>query len=366
VRRASGVTVAVLWWASSAALGQAAETQGAPPFKLGTFEHQGRTFVGLVLADQAVIDIAAACAALEKGHPAWPKVKPPADMKDLIARYDGLRQRLYAIAAEPPTRAAYVHALPTVKIRPPIPQPETMLNAAVNYTEHDAEMAGRPAAPAAPPANPSRSAPGLWERRPDDTRWNPYLFPKPRTAVIADGESIRIPPGRDQVDWECELLLVIGRRASHVPLEQAADYVFGYSLENDVSDRGGRGDSRFGSDWLVGKAHDTFAPQGPFIVPKEFVKDPQKLGIKFSLSGTLMQDSSTARMTHTVYELLHYASNILTLQPGDVISTGSPAGVGSARNPPIYMKAGDVAACTIEGIGTLTNPVAAAQSPVAR
>jgi 2-keto-4-pentenoate hydratase/2-oxohepta-3-ene-1,7-dioic acid hydratase in catechol pathway len=362
--------VALLGWAAFSAAAGAAETKGASPFKLGTFERQGRTFLGLVRGDQAVVDITAASTALEKGHPAWPKVKPPADMKDLIARYDDLKQRLYAIAAEPATtRAAYVHALSTVKVRPPILQPETMLNAAVNYTEHDAEMAGRPAAPAAPPAapgappaNPPRSAPGLWERRADDPRWNPYLFFKPRTAVIADGESIRIPPGRDQVDWECELLVVVGRRASHVPLDRAADYVFGYSLENDVSDRGGRGDSRFGSDWLVGKAHDTFAPQGPFIVPKEFIEDPQKLGIKFSLSGTLMQDSSTARMTHNVYELLHYASNILTLQPGDVISTGSPAGVGSARNPPIFMKPGDVAACTIEGIGTLTNPVAAAEA----
>ena len=369
MRRTVGVPATLLWIASVAATG-ADEPEGVT-FKLGTFEARGRTFVGLVRADQAVVDIAVASTALEKSHPGWPKLEPPADMKDLIARYEtgGIKERLHAISRElAAARAPYVHEMKAVRIRPPILYPETMLNAAVNYTEHDAEMAGRAAAPAPPSSNPSRSAPGLWERRPDDARWNPYLFLKPRTAVIADGEAIRIPPGRDQIDWECELLLVVGRRASHVPLEQAADYVFGYSLENDVSDRGGRGDSRFGTDWLVGKAHDTYAPQGPFIVPKEFVEDPQRLGIKFSLSGTLMQDSNTNRMTHTVYELLHYASNILTLQPGDVISTGSPAGVGSARNPPIYMKPGDVAACTIEGIGTLTNPVAAAapQRPVAR
>src|SRR5258706_13562989 len=340
MRRANGVPAALFWWAAGVALAGAEEPKGAPPFKLGTSHHQGGTFVGLVRGDPAVVATAAASAALEKGPPAWPKVKPPADMKDLIARYEtgGIKERLHAIASElADARAPYVHEMKAVRVRPPILYPETMLNAAVNYTEHDAEMAGRPAAPVPLPANISRSAPGLWERRPDDTRWNPYLFLKPRTAVIADGETIRIPPGREQIDWECELLLVIGRRASHVPLERAAEYVFGYSLENDVSDRGGRGDTRFGSDWLVGKAHDTFAPQGPFIVPKEFVKDPQKLAIKFSLSGTLMQDSSTARMTHTVYELLHYASNILTLEPGDVISTGSPAGVGSARSPPIYM-----------------------------
>jgi len=156
--------------------------------------------------------------------------------------------------------------------------------------------------------------------------------------------------------------VVIGREARQVPIERAADYIFGYTLENDVSDRGGRGDSRHGSDWLVGKSHDTFAPLGPFVVPKEFIKDPQKLGIQFTLSGTLMQDSTTARMTHTVFEMLQYASNILTLQPGDIISTGSPAGVGSARNPPIFMKAGDEAVCTIEGVGTLRNPVAATEA----
>lgn len=365
MRRVAGALIALLSLALGAGGAGAQDQKSAPPFKLGTFEHQGGTLVGLVLDDSTVIDIAAANAALEKSHPAWPKLKPPSDMKDLIARYetDGLKERLHAMATELQTvRAPYVHELKAVKVRPPILYPETMLNAAVNYKEHDAEMAGRVAAPPPAPASLPRSAPGLWERRPDDTRWNPYLFSKPRSAVIADGETILIPPGREQIDWECELLLVIGRRASHVSLDRAADYVFGYSLENDVSDRAGRGDSRFGgSDWLVGKAHDTYAPQGPFIVPKEFVRDPQNLGIKFSLSGTLMQDSSTERMIHNVYELLQYASNILTLQPGDVISTGSPAGVGSARNPPIYMKPGDVAACTIEGIGTLTNPVAAAE-----
>jgi 2-keto-4-pentenoate hydratase/2-oxohepta-3-ene-1,7-dioic acid hydratase in catechol pathway len=368
MRRPPLVPIALIASALLASPTGADDTREAPPFKLGTFEHQEQTLLGLVLADHTVIDIAAANAALEKSHPTWPKLKPPSDMKDLIARYetDGLKERLHALARE---RAAAggpsVHDRKALKVRPPIPNPETMLNAAVNYTEHEAEMAGRPAAAPPPPASQSpakqpSSAPGLWTRRPDDTRHNPYLFPKLRTAVIADGESIRIPPGRDQIDWECELAVVVGRRASHVPLERAAEHVFGYTLENDVSDRGGRGDSRHGSDWLVGKSHDTFAPLGPFIVPKEFVKDPQKLRIQFTLSGTLMQDSSTERMTHTVFEMLQYASNILTLQPGDVISTGSPAGVGSARNPPIFMKAGDVAVCTIEGIGTLTNPVAAA------
>ena len=341
----------------------AADSPGSP-FKLGTFELQGRTFVGMVTSDGTVIDVAAANTALEKAHPAWPKVKPPSGMRDLITRYeaDGLKERVHAIAAEGKAAApSAVHQRAALRVRPPVPDPESMLNAAVNYAEHDAEMQRREAAPPPAPQSLPRSAPGLWERRADDTRQNPYLFLKARSALIADGETIRIPPGREQVDWECEMAVVIGRRGDHVPVRSAPDYIFGYTLEHDVSDRGGRGDSRLGSDWLVGKSHDTFAPLGPYIVPKEFVPNPQKLRIQFTLSGTQMQDSNTDRMIHDVYELLHYASNILTLQPGDVISTGSPAGVGSARNPPIFMKAGDVAACTIEGIGTLTNPVGAAE-----
>ena len=136
--------------------------------------------------------------------------------------------------------------------------------------------------------------------------------------------------------------MVIGRTADHVTVEQAKDYVFGYTLMNDVSDRGGRADARHGSDWLLGKSHPTFAPLGPFVVPQEFVPDPQKMPIKFTLSGKVMQDSNTERMTHTVHELVSYASNIITLQPGDIVATGSPAGVGTARETPIYMKAGDI------------------------
>ena len=203
------------------------------------------------------------------------------------------------------------------------------------------------------------SAPGIWERAESDAHWNPYMFVKLPTAVIADGEAIRIPPKRDQIDWECELGVVMGQRASRVAVAQADDHIFGYTLENDVSDRGGRGDTRSGSDWLIAKSHDTFAPLGPFIVPKEFVADPQKLKIRFSLNGKVMQEADSSLMIHTVKEQVSYASQILTLRPGDVIATGTPAGVGSARKPPIYLKPGDLSVCTYEGIGTLTNPVVA-------
>jgi 2-keto-4-pentenoate hydratase/2-oxohepta-3-ene-1,7-dioic acid hydratase in catechol pathway len=261
-----------------------------------------------------------------------------------------------------------VYDVKAIKILPPIMFPRNMLNMAVNYREHAVEMAhdfavGAGAKAAGGPGmalEGTTSAPGIWERKPDDKRWNPYAFLKSPSAVIGEGEAVRLPKGRTQIDWECEMGVVIGRRASNVTVERAGDYIFGYTLELDVSDRGGRGDTRHGSDWLIAKSHDTFAPMGPFITPKEFVPDPQKLKITYTLNGQVMQDSNTALMIHNVYETVSYGSNILTLVPGDVIATGSPAGVGSARKPPIFLKTGDISVCTYEGVGTLTNPVAAA------
>ena len=347
--------------------------QGAPsPFKLGTFERQGRAFVGIVLRESVVIDFGAAHAALRT--PAS-TVAAPTDMKDLIARYDsGLRARILDIVrtvGDPPAgnRPAYVYDVGALKILPPIMYPTNMLNVAVNYREHDIEMArirqgdttrAAPTAGAAPAG--TVSAPGIWERAAGDTRWNPFMFIKTAGAIVADGEPVRLPVGRTQVEWECEMGVVIGRPASRVPQAQAMDYVFGYTLENDMSDRGGRGDTRFGSDWLITKNHDTFAPMGPFITPKEFIKDVGSTGMKFSLNGQLLQEGTTAQMIHSVPEQIVYASNILTLRPGDVIATGTPPGVGSARTPPILLKAGDRMTCTYDGVGTLTNPVVAPQA----
>jgi 2-keto-4-pentenoate hydratase/2-oxohepta-3-ene-1,7-dioic acid hydratase in catechol pathway len=165
------------------------------------------------------------------------------------------------------------------------------------------------------------------------------------------------PPGREQVDWECELDAAIGRPAAHLPAASAAEHILGWTMRNDVSDRGGRADGRFGTDWFIAKSHDTFAPIGPFIVPKEFVRDPMHLSQKFILNGTVMQDSNTERMTHNVYEMVSFASSVLTLHPGDLVSMGSPAGVGAGRAEPMFMKNGDISVCTIESIGSLTNPV---------
>ena len=343
----------------------AAVAQPAPtPFKLGTFERQGRPFVGIVLRESVVIDLGAANAAVT--NPAS-NVAAPTDMKDLIARYDsGLRARIVDIVrVVGDTRPAYVYDLGALKVLPPV-MPTTMLNVAVNYREHDIEMArvrqgdttqAAPTAGAAPPG--TVSAPGIWERAQSDTRWNPFMFSKLPGAIVADGEGVRMPMGRTQIEWECELGVVIGRPTSRVQQARAMDYVFGYTLENDMSDRGGRGDTRFGSDWLIGKNHDTFAPLGPFITPKEFIRDVGNTGMKFVLNGQLLQEGTTAQMIHSVPEQIVYASNIITLRAGDVIATGTPPGVGSARNPPILLKAGDRMECSYDGVGTLRNPVVA-------
>jgi 2-keto-4-pentenoate hydratase/2-oxohepta-3-ene-1,7-dioic acid hydratase in catechol pathway len=331
-------------------------------FKLGTFERQGRPFVGIVLRESVVIDLAAAHTAIT--NPAS-TVAAPTDMKDLIARYDsGLRQRIADIVRTVgDTRPAYVYDLSALKILPPIMYPTTMLNVAVNYREHDLEMARRQGDTRtatmgeAPPG--TTSAPGIWERKQGDTRWNPFMFIKLASAIVAHNEPVRLPPGRTQIEWECELGVVIGRPASRVTEARAMDYVFGYTLEQDMSDRGGRGDSRFGSDWLVTKNHDTFAPMGPFITPKEFVRDIGNTGMTFVLNGEKLQEGTTAQMIHSVPEQIVYASNIITLKPGDVIATGTPPGVGSARTPPILLKAGDRMECTYDGVGTLANPVVA-------
>lgn len=348
------------------AAGALVSAQSPTPYQLGTFERNSRTFVGIVLHESVVIDFETAHAAIPSSSLT---LVPPVDMKDLIVRYDtGLRARIVEIVAAVEAAGAapppYAYTLDAVKILPPVMYPTTMLNVAVNYAAHDAEIAalrdqvpgaGTPTAGAARPD--TVSAPGIWERAESDGRWNPYVFIKLPAAIIADGEAIRLPPGRVRVDWECELGLVIGRPATRVAVADAADYIFGYTIENDVSDRAGRGDSRYGSDWVISKNHDTFAPLGPFITPKEFVADPQNLAIRFLLNGEVMQESTTSLMIHDVFEQVAYTSGIMTLRPGDVIATGTPAGVGSARTPPVYFKAGDRSECSYEGIGTLTNPV---------
>jgi 2-keto-4-pentenoate hydratase/2-oxohepta-3-ene-1,7-dioic acid hydratase in catechol pathway len=327
------------------------EAQNAPaPYKLGMFQENGRSFAGLVVGDALVVDLARA------------GVNAPPTLHELIASWDGaMAERLGRLAGDAQRQApAFAFQLAQVKTLPPITDPDAILMAARNYAEHANEMAqaGRTLGTTTViDENVRAGIPGLWTRQASDQRGNPYLFPKLKSSLIADKETIVLPQGREKIDYECELVAVIGRPAKRVPLDRALDYVFGYMAMTDVSDREDRADGRYGSDWLISKSYDTFGPSGPFIVPAAFVGDPQNLRIRYTLNGRVMQDDSTALMIHTVRDLVSYASNISTLRPGDLIGTGTPGGVGEGRTPPVYLKSGDTSVCSIDRIGTLTNPV---------
>jgi 2-keto-4-pentenoate hydratase/2-oxohepta-3-ene-1,7-dioic acid hydratase in catechol pathway len=184
----------------------------------------------------------------------------------------------------------------------------------------------------------------------------PILFAKWPNALIADGEPIRIPPITRQVDYEAELGVVIGRRACRVRIADALDVVRGYVAVNDVSAR----DLQFSDgQWVRGKSLDTFLPVGE-LLPAEHVPDPQNLRIRAVLNGTVMQDSSTSNMVFGVAEIISFVTAAITLEPGDLVITGTPAGVGAFRTPPVWLQAGDEIRIEIDSVGAVTNPVVSA------
>jgi len=184
---------------------------------------------------------------------------------------------------------------------------------------------------------------------------SPIIFSKFVTSVSAPGEPIVIPNGSIQTDFEAELAVVIGRRAKNVSAAEAMDYVFGYTNFNDVSAR----DFQFAdSQWQRGKSCDTFAPFGEYVVTKDEIVDPHNLRIQFRLNGETMQDSTTAELIFGIPEIIEFLSRSITLEPGDVIATGTPPGVGFARKPPVFLKDGDICEVEIDGLGVLQNPVA--------
>jgi 2-keto-4-pentenoate hydratase/2-oxohepta-3-ene-1,7-dioic acid hydratase in catechol pathway len=338
-------------------------TQSAQPFKLGTFDSGGGAFIGIVLGDEIIVELNAANAVLQR-NPAYPPMPMPADMRELIGRYEyGLKFRLYEIVNDivasnrmaARNRPDYAHTVESVDILPPL-MPGKMLNAAVNFYSHVNEGGS---------AEEQRLA--SEERR--RTRGIPYLFIKPTEgAVIGDGDAVVIPYGRDRIDWEVELATVIGRTAKYVPASQAQDYIFGYMVSLDISDRGGRPpNSRPGSDWFVGKGHDTFAPLGPWIVPKEFYGDPmQVLDQVLEVDGQVMQRAGPGDMIHSIYELIEYGSSIITLYPGDVLNNGTSGGTGAGRayrGEQRFLQPGETIEASIEGIGSFTLPVVGEPAP---
>jgi 2-keto-4-pentenoate hydratase/2-oxohepta-3-ene-1,7-dioic acid hydratase in catechol pathway len=221
-----------------------------------------------------------------------------------------------------PSRDAYWFA--------PVPRPGKLICIGLNYRDHAAE-----------------SNMPIPEK--------PVMFSKFSNCVIAPGEPVVIPTTSQQVDYEAELAVVIGRRAKHVPADRAYDYVLGYTAFNDVSAR----DFQFADgQWQRGKSCDTFAPMGQTVVTTDTIPDPHKLSIKLVLNGQTMQDSNTDQLIFGIPALIEFITHSITLEPGDVIATGTPPGVGFARKPPVFLKPGDQMEVLIEGMGGLGNPVA--------
>ena len=342
-------------------VGAGAQTLPAEPFKLGTFVIDGEARPGVVLRDSLIVDLEPANRALEL-DPAYPPLPMPDDMMGLVERYEyGLKLRLYELvdalvaggALEGAGRPAYVHDLEDLRTLPPLMYPGKIMNAAVNFYTHVNET-----------GTPEQIAEARRQRR--ENRGVPYLFLKPtRGAIVGNGDPVVIPYGRTQTDWEVELGTVIGRTAKYVSAEDAWDHIFGFMVTIDISDRGGRppGGNGMGLDWLVGKGHDSFAPMGPWIVPKEFYGDPmEKLRQTLSVDGEQMQEATAGDMIHSLYELIEYASSIITLYPGDVINNGTSGGVGmgtAVRGEQRFLRPGEVIEASIDGIGTLRMPVVA-------
>jgi 2-keto-4-pentenoate hydratase/2-oxohepta-3-ene-1,7-dioic acid hydratase in catechol pathway len=200
-----------------------------------------------------------------------------------------------------------------------------------------------------------------YRRHADETKIRypelPVLFIKATTTAIAQGDPILLPAaGPDHVDYEAELAVIIGRKAKNVPVEKALDYVLGYTGANDVSARDWQIEKQM-KQWVRGKSFDTFCPLGPCLVTKEEIPDPNALRVRAVLNGRVLQDSNTADMIFNVPQLISDLSRSLTLLPGTVILTGTPEGVGFTRQPPVFLRDGDVITVEIEGIGSLTNPV---------
>lgn len=177
----------------------------------------------------------------------------------------------------------------------------------------------------------------------------PVIFFKATSALCGPNDEIRIPRGSQKTDWEVELAIVIGKRALYVPETDAMDYIAGYCLHNDYSER--EYQLERGGQWVKGKSCDTFAPLGPFLATKDEINDPHQLGLWLKLNGDTVQNSNTSDLIFGVPKLVSYLSNFMTLLPGDVISTGTPEGVGLGMKPPRFLKAGDVVELGIDGLG---------------
>lgn len=223
------------------------------------------------------------------------------------------------------------HPLSSVKLLAPIPKPRKLLCVGLNYLDHAKES--------------NAEIPKV-----------PTMFNKFATAVIAPGEKIVLPKVSNSPDYEGEFAFVISTGGRHIQADDWKKHVFGYTIMNDVT---ARDYQRATTQWLMGKTFDTFAPIGPWIVTADEIADPHTLNIKTEINGEVLQNSNTRELIFKIPELIAHLSSVFTLEPGDIVSTGTPSGVGFARNPPRWLRPGDDVVITVEGIGQLRNPVVA-------
>jgi 2-keto-4-pentenoate hydratase/2-oxohepta-3-ene-1,7-dioic acid hydratase in catechol pathway len=290
-----------------------------------------------VLVGDVVCDVAELARTLEAAGAApasW--LLETKDMLDVIGRGESALGEISLLLTGGQTRHAggqvVGYSIDEIEFLPAV-RPSKILAIGRNYVDHAIEGG------AAPPSAP-------------------LLFNKLPNSLSAHNAPIVLPDISQKVDYEAELAVVIGRRARRVGEAEALRYIFGYTLINDVSAR----DLQYGDgQWTRGKGLDTFAPLGPFITTRDEIADVQALKIEGRLNGEVMQSSNTAKMIFKIAYLVSYLSQGITLEPGDVIATGTPEGVGAFRDPPVLLKAGDVYEVEIEGLGTLQNPVIAAE-----
>ncbi len=287
--------------------------------RLVTIEADGKTFAAVEVHD---------------GYVSLESLGFPGQMRAFLAGGSETISRLRAAVAD----AKPTHSREATRLLPPVPDPRKIICVGLNYRDHAVES-GAPI--------------------PDE----PVLFCKLPNALIGPEDPIILPPVSEQVDYEAELVVVIGRGGRFIPKDKAPQHVAGYTCGHDVSARDWQL-HKPGKQWLCGKSFDTFAPVGPVLVPADEV-DANNLPIRLRLNGQVMQDSNTREFIFKVEELVSYISQVFTLEPGDLIYTGTPPGVGFARKPPVFLKPGDRCEVEIEGIGVLANPVVAGSAEYA-
>jgi 2,4-diketo-3-deoxy-L-fuconate hydrolase len=307
------------------------------PFKLGTFaKHGGGAFAAIVLGDD-VIDLK-----LARGGALSSTESIDGLLENWDANFVALQEIIARIDKEGRPGAV---KLASFRALPPVRRPGKMFYAAQNFQEHVDEMLRAGMTPA-----------GGAKFTGEKSTSRPYLFLKAPSTLAGAYDDIEIPHGMKMIDWETEIALAICKPGKHVKAERALDHVAGFMTTNDVScrdiqirpDRPG-----LRSDWLGGKSHDNFAPMGPFLVPRVFVPDHMNLFIRLTVNGEVKQNGNTSQFIFTPEEQIEYASNILSLQTGDVFSCGTCGGVGQGTNS--FLKAGDVMETEIEGLGKMKN-----------